>query len=61
MRVERTLVNSEVWLPLRTEVSTRLQFAFGNLAQFLSTGDYSNHKRFIVSTDSTIALPDAGQ
>ena len=61
VRVERTLVNGEVWLPLRTEVSTRLQFAFGNLSQFLSTGDYSNHKKFTVSTDSTIALPDAGR
>ena len=61
MRIERLLVNNEVWLPSREETNLRWGFAFGNRAQFLGTIQYTDYKKFSVDTDTTITLPAAGR
>jgi len=61
MRNERILVNNEVWVQSRDETNTRLSFAFGNRAQFMSALQYTDFKKFSVDTDTTITLPAAGR
>ena len=58
MRVERTFVNGEVWLPSRIEVNRRLSWAFGKLSHWLDTEQYTDHKKFTV--ESKVTLPDPG-
>jgi hypothetical protein len=57
LRVERTLLNGEVWLPSQIEMNARLGFAFGNFSYMLGTTRYGEYKKFAVETDSAIALP----
>ena len=59
LRIERTLVNDEVWLPSRAELAHRWTFFFGARSQWLATTQYTDHKKFTVATDSAITLPDA--
>ena len=61
IRVERILLNDEVWLPSHIELNFRQRFAFGNFSQWNNTIEYRDHKKFTVPTDSTIELPDAGR
>ena len=58
IRIERTLVHNEVWLPSHVEGNVRLGFAFGTFSTFPTTIRYADHKRFSVGTESTVALPD---
>ena len=58
VRVERVLVNDEVWLPSRTETNHTLSFAFGTSARFIGGVQYADHKKFNVATDSTVTLPE---
>lgn len=55
--MEQTLVNDEVWLPSRAETNVRRSLGFGALAQSLVVVQFTDHKKFTVETDSTIALP----
>jgi hypothetical protein len=55
--MEQTFVNGEVWLPSRVETNLRRSLNFGALAQPLMAVQFTNHKKFNVDTDSTIALP----
>ena len=61
LRVERTLVNDEVWLPARTEMNLRRSYAFGSFSQHVTTISYTDHKKFTVETDSAVTLPDQGR
>jgi hypothetical protein len=61
LRMERTLVNDEVWLPSRFETNLRRSWAFGKLSTLLGVVDYSGYKKFTVETESTVTLPDAGR
>jgi hypothetical protein len=61
LRIERTLVNDEVWLPSRADLAIRWNFFFGARSQWLTTIQCTDHKKFTVETESTIVLPDAGR
>jgi hypothetical protein len=55
--MEQTLINDEVWLPSRLETNIRRSLGFGALVQSLMMVQFTDHKKFNVETDSTIALP----
>jgi hypothetical protein len=57
-RAEWLLVDDEVWLPLRIETNLRRTRGFGRPFLFLGSTEFHDHKRFSVTSDSTIALPD---
>ena len=59
--MEQTRVNDEVWLPSRFETNLRRSLGFGALAQSLLAVQFTDHKKFQVETDSTIALPTAAR
>jgi hypothetical protein len=59
LRIERTLVNDEVWLPSRADLALRWNLFFGARSQWLTTLQCTDHKKFTVATDSAITLPDA--
>ena len=61
LRLERTLVNDEVWLPSRLEMNLRRSWAFGKLSHWLDAVQYSDYKKFNVETDFTVTLPDVGR
>lgn len=61
LRMERTLVNDEVWLPSRLEMNLRRSWAFGKFSNWIDTVDYTGHKKFSVDSGFTITLPDAGR
>jgi len=59
--MEQTLINDEVWLPSHFETNVRRSLGFGALAQSLLAVQFTDHKKFQVETDSTIALPAAAR
>ena len=61
LRMERTFVNDEVWLPSRLEMNLRRSWAFGKFSNWVDTVLYIGHKKFNVDSDFTITLPDAGR
>ena len=61
LRVERTLVNEEIWLPARYEMNLRRSYPFGHLSHDIGTVEYRDYKKFTVDTDVKVTLPDAGR
>lgn len=61
LRMERTLVNDEVWLPSRLEMNLRRSWAFGKYTNWIDTVQCTGHKKFTVDSDFTITLLDAGR
>jgi hypothetical protein len=61
LRLERTLVNDEVWLPSRLEMNLRRSWVFGKFSNWINTVQYTGHKKFSVDSDFKITLPDAGR
>ena len=59
MRVERALVNGDVWLPSRLETHRRLSWAFGKLSHWLETDTCGDYRKFTV--ESKVTLPDPGR
>jgi hypothetical protein len=57
LRIERTILDDEVWLPSRAELRFRQDFAFGSRSQWVNTLQYWDYRKFGVETDSNIALP----
>jgi hypothetical protein len=58
LRVERTLVNDEVWLPSRVETNLRRSWAFKKFSNWIDAVQYSGYKKFNVESDFTVTLPD---
>jgi hypothetical protein len=61
LRMERTLVNDEVWLPSRLEMNLRRSWAFHEFSNWIDAVQYSGYKKFDVDTDFNVTLPDAGR
>jgi hypothetical protein len=61
MRMERTLVNDDAWLPLDSETRFRKTRGVASPMDGSVTLQFSDYKKYGVATDSAIALPDAGR
>jgi hypothetical protein len=67
MRTERTLIDGDVWLPLRSELNMRRHLSlFGTIPvsasqPLLLAIQFTGHRKFSVETDFEVALPEAGR
>ena len=67
MRTERTLVDGDVWLPLRSELSMRRNlelfgaFPVSASQPLLLSIQFSGHRKFSVDSHVEVPLPEAGR